>query len=53
MSHTFKKTIDNDHVVQLERANQITELLTERHNTEISSDLKALVQQAALTEIIS
>ncbi len=53
MSHTFKKTIDNTTIVQLERANEIRELLTEQKTTKLSPEIERVVQQAALVEIIS
>lgn len=53
MSHAFEKTVDNATVVQLERANEIRELLTEHKTSQVSPDVEHVVQRATLTEIIS
>jgi hypothetical protein len=53
MSLIYEQTIDNQNVVQLERRNEIRELLTESRDTTPSPEVQEILRHMALAEIIS
>ena len=53
MSLTYEKTIENQALVQLERANQASEVLNYKTENPNHAELRKIVERISLTEIIS
>ena len=53
MSLRYETTIDNSTIVQLEREDQIKNVLTENRSVTVSEEVRDIVRHAALAQIIS